>query len=113
MEGEGIIRKRVALVDAEKLGLPVTVFVNVRAVEHSAEWLESFSKLVESIPEVTEFYRMSGDVDYLLKVQVENITAYDEVYKRLIRSARLSDVSSYFAMEEIKNTTALPLPGRD
>lgn len=109
LEADGIITRRVALLDAEKLGLPITVFVNVRAEEHSAEWLENFSSLVNSIPEVTEIYRMAGDVDYLLKVQVASIAAYDRVYKTLIRSAKLSDVSSYFAMEELKNTTALPL----
>ena len=113
LEDDGIIRKRVALLDADKLGLPVTVFANVQAEEHSAEWLDQFSRLVRSMPEITEIYRMSGDVDYLLKVQVENIAAYDEVYKRLIRSAKLSNVSSYFAMEEMKNSTALPLPSRD
>ncbi|MCW5723981.1 MAG: Lrp/AsnC family transcriptional regulator [Maricaulaceae bacterium] len=109
-EAEGVIRRRVALLDAHKLGAGVTVFVTVRAAEHSDQWLEGFARAMDRIPEVTEFYRMSGEIDYLLKIQVADIAAYDAVYKRLIRSARLSDVSSAFAMEVIKHTTAVPLP---
>jgi Lrp/AsnC family transcriptional regulator len=112
MEESGIIRKRVALLDAAKLGAGVTVFVTLRATEHSEEWLRDLAAVVGRIPEVTEFYRMSGDADYLLKVQVADIAAYDRVYKRLIRAVKLSDVSSAFAMEELKHTTAIPLPGR-
>lgn len=111
LEDEGIIKKRVTLLDAAKLGVGVTIFVTVRASEHSEEWLHLFSTAVAAMPEVVEFYRMSGDVDYLLKVQIADIQSYDAVYKRLIKAVRLTDVSSAFAMEEIKQTTALPLPG--
>ena len=110
LEAEGYIRRRVALLDAEKLGCGVTVFVTVRAAEHSDTWLKTFAETVQNIPEIVEFYRMSGDVDYLLKLQVSGIGAYDKVYQKLIRGVRLSDVSSAFAMEEIKHTTAIPLP---
>ena len=109
LESEGFIRKRVALLDAEKLDVGVTVFVTLRAAEHSDEWLAGFAAAVREMPEVIEFYRLSGEVDYLLKVVVSGISEYDRVYKRLIRSAKLTDVSSAFAMEEIKWTTALPL----
>ncbi len=112
LEAEGVIRKRVALLDAQKLGVAVTVFVSVRAAEHSEHWLSDFAAAVRKLPEVVEFYRMSGDTDYLLKLQVADIAAYDEVYQKLIRSVRLSDVSSAFAMEEMKHTTCIPLPNR-
>jgi Lrp/AsnC family transcriptional regulator len=112
MEEEGVIKKRVALLDAEKLGVGVTVFVSVRAGEHTEKWLETFTAAVRKMPEVVEFYRMAGDVDYLLKLQVANIAAYDRVYKSLIRAAKLMDVSAAFAMEEMKQTTELPLPVR-
>lgn len=110
LEAERVIRKRVVLLDADKLGAGVTVFVTVRAAEHSETWLRDFATAVHRLPEVVEFYRMSGDVDYLLKIQVADIPAYDRVYQALIRSVRLSDVSSAFAMEEIKHTTCIPLP---
>jgi Lrp/AsnC family transcriptional regulator len=108
LEAEGIIRKRVALLDPEKLNLAVTVFVSVRTNRHDMEWAERFCRAVADIPEVVEFYRMSGEVDYLLRVVVPSIAAYDAVYKRLIKVAELFDVSSSFAMERIKYTTALP-----
>ncbi len=110
MEEDGVIRKRVALLDATKLGVGVTVFVTVRAGEHSEEWLKTFASAVASIPEVMEFYRLSGDIDYLLRLQISDISSYDSVYKRLIKAAKLTDVSSAFSMEELKQTTALPLP---
>jgi Lrp/AsnC family transcriptional regulator len=110
MEESGVIRKRVALLDPNLLGVGVTVFVSVRAAEHTEKWLESFTAAVRRIPEVVEFYRMAGEVDYLLKLQVADIGAYDRVYKTLIRSAKLMDVSAAFAMEEMKRTTELPLP---
>jgi Lrp/AsnC family transcriptional regulator len=113
LEAQGVIRKRVALLDARKLNVGVTVFVSVRTSQHSAEWLKSFHRLVASITEVTEFYRMSGQVDYLLKVVVPDIAAYDRVYKRLIQGTGLADVSSSFAMEEIKCTSKLPLDYAD
>lgn len=109
LKEEGIVRRQVALLDARKLNVGVTVFVTVKTSQHSQEWFEGFHTAVTQIPEVVEFFRMSGDVDYLLKVVVPDIAAYDAVYKRLIRTADLSDVSSSFAMEEIKYTTALPL----
>ena len=110
LEEEGYILKRVALLDATKLGAGMTVFVMVRAGEHSQEWLERFAEAVRMIPEIVEFYRMTGEVDYLIKIRVADIAGYDRVYKQLIRSAPLTDVSGAFAMEELKHTTAIPLP---
>ena len=112
LEESGVIKKRVALLDPAKLGVGVTVFVIVRAGEHTEKWLESFSATVRKMPEVVEFYRITGDVDYLLKLQVADIAAYDRAYKALIRSARLVDVSASFAMEELKHSTAIPLPSK-
>lgn len=105
----GVIRKQVALCDAQRLNVGVTVFVAVRTREHTQAWLDRFSQGVKDIPEVVELYRMSGEVDYLLRVVVPDIAAYDGVYKRLITIADLHDVSSSFAMEQLKYTTALPL----
>lgn len=110
LEEAGIIRKRVALLDPALLGCNVTVFVAVRTSQHTHEWLDAFAKAVRKIPEVVEFYRMSGDLDYLLKILVADITHYDRVYKRLIKEISLTDVSASFAMEQIKYTTAVPLP---
>jgi Lrp/AsnC family transcriptional regulator len=109
LEEGGVISKRVALLCPEALGLGMTVFVAIKTADHSDEWLETFARTVALIPEVVEFYRMSGETDYLLKLLVESITDYDRVYKKLIRSAKLNDVSSSFAMETIKYTTAIPL----
>jgi Lrp/AsnC family transcriptional regulator len=109
LEEAGVIRKRVALLDRHKLNAGVTVFVSVRTNQHNQEWLERFAQVVDGIPEVVEFYRMAGDVDYLLRVVVPDIAAYDGVYKRLIERIDLYDVSSSFAMEELKYTTAVPL----
>ena len=109
LERSGLIQRRVALLDRKKLNVGVTVFVRLKTSQHTYDWLESFAKAVAEIEEVVEFYRMSGDVDYLLKIIVPDIETYDTVYKRLIRSAKLSDVSSNFAMEEIKHTTAVPV----
>jgi Lrp/AsnC family transcriptional regulator len=111
LEEIGVIAKRVALINPEAVGLGMTVFVAVKTADHSDQWLEGFAKAVSTIPEVVEFYRMSGDTDYLLKLLVESIADYDRVYKKLIRSAKLNDVSSSFAMETIKYTTAVPLRG--
>ena len=105
----GVITKSVMLVDPRKVNVGVTVFVSIRTKTHTTEWFERFKAAVQVIPEVVEFYRMSGDVDYLLRVVVPDIAAYDRVYKRLIAGTDLFDVSSSFAMEEIKFTTALPL----
>lgn len=105
----GYIKRQVALLDAYKLNVAVTVFVNVKTNQHSAQWLKKFAVVVQNIPEVVEFYRMSGNVDYMLKIVVPTIEAYDAVYKKLISKIDLYDVSSYFAMEELKNTHELPL----
>ncbi len=109
MRAAGVIRRNVALCDAAKLNLGVTVFVSVRTNQHTQGWLERFARGVKEIPEVVEFYRMSGDVDYLLRVVVPDIAGYDAVYKELIKVSDLYDVSSSFAMEQLKYTTALPL----
>lgn len=105
----GVITQRVALLDRAKLDLGLVVFVSVRTNRHDQEWLDAFAGAAQSMAEVVEFYRLSGDTDYLLKVLVKDIAAYDSFYKRLIAAVPLSDVSSAFAMEEIKATTALPV----
>jgi len=109
LEDAGIITRRVAVLDRHRVGLPVTVFVSLRTVQHDEKWLAQFAAAVVGMPEVQEFHRMSGDVDYLLKVVTTDIDGYDRFYKRLIRTAQLSGVSSAFSMEQIKSTTALPL----
>jgi len=109
MKDAGVITGNVALVDPKNVNVGVTVFVNIRTNQHSQAWFDRFQATVESIPEVVEFYRMSGDVDYLLRIVVPDIAAYDGVYKRLIAGTQLFDVSSSFAMEQLKFTTALPL----
>ena len=105
----GVITRRVALLAREKLDLGLAVFVSVRTNRHDQEWLDAFANAASTMPEVVEFYRLSGDTDYLLKVLVKDIAAYDAFYKRLIAAVPLSDVSSAFAMEQIKYTTALPV----
>jgi len=105
----GVITRRVALLAREKIDLGLAVFVSVRTNRHDQEWLDAFAKAASAMPEVVEFYRLSGDTDYLLKVLVKDIAAYDAFYKRLIAAVPLSDVSSAFAMEQIKYTTALPV----
>ncbi len=109
LEELGFIRGRVALLNERALGLRLTVFVSIKTSEHNDSWLENFSSGVKDIPEVVEFYRMSGDTDYLLKIVAQDIDDYDRVYKKLISVAPLHDVSSSFAMERIKSSTALPL----
>jgi Lrp/AsnC family transcriptional regulator len=109
LEEAGVIKHRVAVLDRHKVGLPVTVFVSLRTARHDEKWLAQFAAAVVALPEVLEFHRMSGDVDYLLKVVTTDIDGYDRFYKRLIRIADLSGVSSAFSMEQIKSTTALPL----
>ncbi len=109
LEEEGVIRRRVAILDPVKVNARVTVFVSIRTNSHSHEWLKRFSEVVQDFPEVVEFYRMSGEVDYLLRVVVPDIAAYDEFYKKLISRIEIRDVSSAFAMEQIKYTTQLPL----
>lgn len=109
LEEDGIIKRRVAVLDPVKINARVTVFVSVRTSSHSHEWLKRFAEVVQDFPEVVEFYRMSGDIDYLLRVVVPDIAAYDAFYKRLISKIEIRNVSSSFAMEQIKYTTELPL----
>jgi len=110
LEADGVIQKRVALVDQDRIGLGISVFVSVETGDHSQEWLERFGKTVGAMPEVMEFYRMAGDVDYMLRVVVPDVAGYDAFYKRLIAAVPLKNVTSRFAMEKIKSTTALPIP---
>ena len=109
LEEAGYIDTRVAIVNRQKIGLPVTVFVSITTPEHDEKWLNRFAAAVIALPEVQEFHRMSGSVDYLLKVVTTDIGGYDRFYKKLIKTAHLSGVSSAFSMEQIKFTTALPL----
>lgn len=109
LEEEGYIESRVAIVNRRKVGLPVTVFVSVRTSQHDEKWLARFAAAVTALPEVLEFHRMSGDVDYLLKVVTTDIEGYDRFYKKLIKVAHLTGVSSAFSMEQIKSSSALPL----
>jgi Lrp/AsnC family transcriptional regulator len=111
LEAKGIITRRVALVSPEKIGLGLTVFVAVETADHSTEWLSRFAETVSAMPEVMELYRMAGEVDYQLRVVVADMEAYDQFYKRLIGAMPLKNVTSRFAMERIKQTTALPVPG--
>ncbi len=109
LEEAGVIRARVALAAPDKLGCPLHVIVLVRTSAHSADWLDRFQRAVRAMPEVVGAYRMTGDLDYLLRVRVADVPAYDAFYKRLIDRVPLSDISASFVMEEIKETTALPL----
>ena len=109
LEAEGVIQKRVAVVDQAKIGLGITVYVSVETGDHSQDWLDRFAKVVSAMPEVMEFYRMAGDVDYMLRVVAADIAGYDAFYKRLIATVPLKNVTSRFAMEKIKSTTALPI----
>jgi Lrp/AsnC family transcriptional regulator len=109
LEADGVIQQRVALLDAKKINLGVTVFVGIKTSHHNQAWLDRFAAAVADVPEIVEVYRMSGDLDYLLRVVVPDIAGYDAVYRRLIKAVELFDVSSSFAMEQMKFTTALPL----
>jgi Lrp/AsnC family transcriptional regulator len=110
LEKNGVILKRVALVNPESIGMGLTVFVSIETGDHSQAWLDRFAREVGAMPEVMEFYRMAGDVDYMLRVVVPDIQGYDMFYKRLIAAVPLQNVTSRFAMEKIKATTALPIP---
>ena len=110
MEEDGIIKGRVALLDSQKIGMGMSVFVGIKTDQHNVDWLEQFAKSISALPQVVEFYRMSGEVDYMLRVVVPDMASYDVFYKKLISTVKLKDVSSSFAMEEIKYTTALPVP---
>lgn len=109
LESTGVIRKRVALLDPDKLDLKLSVFIQIRTQHHDAEWLQKFARAIEATPEVMGAYRMSGDLDYLLHARVADMAEYDALYKRLTSRIELSDVSASFVMEEIKATTALPV----
>jgi len=109
LEEEGVIKQTVALLNARHLNLGTNVFVTLKTANHSEAWFEKFVKAVRDIPEVVEIHRMSGDVDYLMRIVVPDIDAYDMVYKRLIAAVEFKDVSASFALETIKSTTALPL----
>jgi Lrp/AsnC family transcriptional regulator len=110
MEGEGIITGKVALVDQNRIGLGLSVFVSIESGDHSDAWLKRFAVAVSAMPEVMEFYRMAGDVDYMLRVVVADMRSYDVFYKKLIGAVALKNVTSRFAMEKIKSVTALPVP---
>lgn len=109
LQEDGVITKQVYLLDRKKIGIGVTVFVAIKTSRHEPKWLEKFAQGVKDFPEVVEFYRMSGEIDYLLKVVVPDIESFDRIYKKLIQTIELHDVTSSFSMEEIKYTTAMPL----
>lgn len=112
LDDERFIIGRVALVDADKLGLGLSVFIIVRTSSHDPDWLAKFRAAVTSFPEITGVYRMSGDLDYVLCARVADVKAYDRLYQRLIAKVPLSDVSASFVMEEIKETTVVPVEVR-
>ena len=109
MEKTGVIKKKVALLDPNRINLGLTIFVRLRTTQHNSEWFKKFSQEVQKMDEVVEFYRLGGDIDYLLRVVVPDIASYDKVYQRLITLADFADVSASFVMGTIKQTTALPL----
>ena len=110
LEKAGVILKRVALVSPEAVGMGLTVFVSIETGDHSTAWLAKFAQTLTAMPEVMEFYRMAGDVDYMLRVVVADMQSYDVFYKKLIGAVPLKNVTSRFAMEKIKSVTALPVP---
>jgi Lrp/AsnC family transcriptional regulator len=109
LEAAGVIRARVALVDAEKVGLGLTVFMLIRTDRHAPDWQERFSKATRDMPEILGSYRMSGDLDYLIRARVADVKGYDRLYQDLTRRVELADVSASFVMEEIKDVTELPV----
>src|SRR5271166_4031402 len=109
MEQDGVIQRRIAILDADKVGLPVSVFVAVETADHSSEWLGRFAKVIQELPEIVDAWRMSGDVDYLLHVVVADIASYDRFYRKLIAAVPLRNVTSRFAMERMKHGP-LPIP---
>ena len=110
LEDEGIIRKRVALLDSDKIGGGIMVFISIKTNEHNQDWFNQFVTTVDEMSEVMGFYRLAGDVDYLMKVVVPDIASYNDFYLRLIDRLPLSNVTAGFVMEQIKDTTELPLP---
>ncbi|WP_304191476.1 Lrp/AsnC family transcriptional regulator [Lentibacter algarum] len=109
MQEAGFIRKRVALLDAPKLGLGLTVYIQVRAEKHAAGWSAAFARATRSIPEITGVFRMSGDLDYLIRAHVADMAGYDRLYQKMIAEVSMADVSASFVMESIKDTTELPI----
>lgn len=109
LERDGVILRRIALVDPEKVGLGLTVFVWIRTSQHTEDWSRTFAAAAAAIPEVLEFYRLAGEIDYMLKLQVRDIADYDRVYRKLIAAVPIADVSASIAMEAIKNQTAIPV----
>lgn len=109
LESESVIERRVALIDNEKIGLPLTAFVQIRTDDHSAVWAAELAAAVKATPEIVEFYRLAGDVDYIMKMMIASVADYDRVYQKLTKRVRINDVSASFAMEKIKFTTELPL----
>jgi Lrp/AsnC family transcriptional regulator len=109
LEAQGVIERRVALVDPQAIGLGISVFVEIEAPDHTPDWLGGFAAAVAAMPEVMEVYRMAGEIDYLLRVAVGSMADYDDFYRRLIARVPLKNVTSRFAMERVKHTTAYPL----
>ena len=109
LESKGVIRNRVTVLDAEAMGFGLTIFALVRTNQHSDEWFSKFERAVRAIPEILEFHRTSGDIDYLLKIVARDMRHYDDVYRRLIREVDFADVSSTFVMETFKDGTQLPI----
>ncbi len=109
MEAAGVIRARVALLDAAQVGLPLTVFMQIRAAAHDADWLDRFAHTTRAMPQIQGVYRMTGDLDYLICARVADMADYDRLYQTLIARVPMGDVSASFVMEEIKHSTELPL----
>lgn len=109
LEEKGAIEKKVALLNPELLGVDLIAFMSIRTTDHSEQWYENLAEAVQDMPEVLELYRMTGDTDYLLKIQISNLRAYDKLYKKIIQIAKSGDISTSIAMEKIKSTTAIPL----
>jgi Lrp/AsnC family transcriptional regulator len=109
LEAQGVIARRVAILDPQAVGLGISVFVEIEAGDHSPQWLTTFAAAVTAMPEVMEVYRMAGEIDYLLRVAVGSMADYDDFYRRLIAEVPLKNVTSRFAMERVKSTTAFPL----
>ncbi|MGB5706696.1 MAG: Lrp/AsnC family transcriptional regulator [Arenicellales bacterium] len=109
MEENGVIRSRVVLLDPDKVDAGITVFLAIKTDKHNADWSQKFSEVMSSFPEIVEIYRMSGEVDYLVRIVVPDIPAYDALYKNIIGKIALTDMTSMFAMEQMKYTTALPV----
>lgn len=109
LETQGIIKGRVALLDASLCGCPLSVMVLIRTSDHNTDWIAAFQSILRTMPEVVGAYRMTGDLDYVLRVRVADVAAYDAFYKRLTSRITVSDISASFVMEEIKETTAVPL----